>query len=359
MSVLNLGSLNHDFVYSVPSLVRPGETVLATRLEKFVGGKGLNQSVALARAGVSVSHVGAVGGDGDDLCEFLQREGVDTRLVSNLGEETRSGHAIIQVSAVSGDNNIVLFGGANQRLDETLVRDALANRGPRFLLTQNETNVASLALETAKAAGLTTVWNPAPAHTATAATLAFVDFLILNESEGRHIAETAGAKDIETPHTTETETPHTAETAGGRETAGGKETETPHTGETETETAGGKETASALETAKQVVRALARLCKPATTIVLTLGAHGSLTKPPSADKETPLELLHVPARAVSRVVDTTAAGDTFVGYFLAGLATEKSLQDSLRLATAAAALTVQRPGAAPSIPKLAELPPLN
>jgi ribokinase len=113
MKILNVGSINVDHVYTVPHFVRPGETIGATGYRVFSGGKGFNQSIALARAGAEVLHAGQVGKDGEWLVEELRRNGVDTTHVALSGEAT--GHALIQV-APSGENAIVVHGGANQTL---------------------------------------------------------------------------------------------------------------------------------------------------------------------------------------------------------------------------------------------------
>ena len=114
MRILNLGSLNYDKVYHVEHFARAGETILAGEHAVFLGGKGLNQSVALARAGAEVYHAGAVGSDGGPLREQLEAAGADTRYLLQL--DTASGHAVIQLAA--GQNCIIVCGGANRQLTD-------------------------------------------------------------------------------------------------------------------------------------------------------------------------------------------------------------------------------------------------
>ena len=111
MKILNLGSLNVDKTYSVKRFVQPKETIQALKYEEFCGGKGLNQSVALARAGAEVYHAGAVGEDGKLLTDTLKAAGADIRYVEQL--DGASGHAVIQIDE-AGQNNIIICGGANR-----------------------------------------------------------------------------------------------------------------------------------------------------------------------------------------------------------------------------------------------------
>ena len=138
MSILNFGSCNIDLVYRLRHIVRPGETVAAERLSRFPGGKGLNQSVALSRAGAAVFHAGAIGQDGLWLRDLLEQEGVSTEYLRVVEEPT--GHAVIQVDD-AGMNSILLFGGANRCVSEEQVREVLSHFGPEdAVLLQNETS---------------------------------------------------------------------------------------------------------------------------------------------------------------------------------------------------------------------------
>ncbi len=287
--VLNVGSLNIDRVFRLPHVTRPGETLASSALDVFAGGKGANQSVALARAGAKVSHCGRVGPDGAWLVDKLAAEGVDTRSVKQ--GDSPSGQAIIQVGD-DGQNAIVLLAGANHQITNADIDAALAGCAPGTLvLTQNETSGVAHLIERAAAAGLPVAFNPAPF---TPAVLDYpldrVAILIVNELEGEGLTGSNKPEDILSrlrPRLTETE------------------------------------------------------------IILTLGANGVLY-------DDGRERLRVPALAVD-AVDTTAAGDTFIGYFLAQRLRGSGVKTSLETACRAAAISVSRPGATDSIPFRREL----
>ncbi len=288
MKVLNFGSCNIDYVYSVDHIVVPGETQPGKSLELFAGGKGLNQSIALARAGVPVYHAGAVGADGAMLRDTLSQNGVD---ITFLCEAERSGHAIIQLSA-KGENSILLYPGANATLSEEYIDEVLSHFGAGdVMLLQNETNLVPYIIDQAAARGLRVLFNPAP-FTPDLADLDYrkVHWLVLNEIEAAGL--------------------------------------------------GGKQTPE--ENMQSIRRKY-----PTTAVVMTLGGDGSMY----ADADT--AFTH-PAFSVE-VVDTTAAGDTFIGYFLASTVNGKSPKEAVCAATAAAALAVSKKGAAPSIPYAAQL----
>lgn len=285
MKVLNFGSLNIDHVYEVDHFVRPGETLAGNAYRRFCGGKGCNQSLALARAGAKTFHAGRVGSDGLWLKDTLAASGADTSLVEIDGGP--SGHAIIQVSR-DGENSIILFGGANGKISEAQIKGAVSkfSRGD-FLLLQNEINATPEIMRAAAEAGLKIFFNPAPmGKEVETYPLDLVDCLILNEIEGAGLA--GGASNPE--------------------------------------------------------EVLARLKKrfPKAATLLTLGSKGAVY----SDKDGAME---VPAEKV-KAVDTTAAGDTFIGYFLAGLAAGDTPEKSLKTACKAAAICVTRKGAADSIP---------
>jgi ribokinase len=287
--VVNVGSLNIDRVLRVPHLVRPGETLLSRSVRVFAGGKGANQSVALARAGAAVTHCGKVGPDGAWLIDMLAVEGVETRFVTQ--SDVPTGQALIQV-ADDGQNAIVLLAGANQELTSDDIEAVLADRtAGTLVLTQNETNLVAEVIERATARGLPVAFNPAPF------TPAVLDYpiqglalLIANESEGQGLT--------------------------GHSTPG------------------------------DIVAAL-RSRLPATEVVLTLGAGGVLHDGPEGR-------MHVPAFPVE-VADTTAAGDTFIGYFITSRLNGAGVRDSLRTACFAAAISASRSGAIDSIPARGEL----
>ena len=289
MRILNFGSLNIDYVYQVDHFVQAGETMSARSLRIQCGGKGLNQSVALARAGVETWHAGLIGPEGRFLKETLDHAGVHTRFVEE--REGSTGHAIIQVTP-DGQNSILLHDGANGRVTPDFVSAVLSHFGPGdALLLQNETSAPADIIREAVRRGLRVAMNAAPANEKLAdLPLERLTWLLVNEVEGAFLAGTEDPAEI-------------LDTLTAR--------------------------------------------YPETTVVLTLGsrgaaaAHGGLR-------------VQVPARRVP-VVDTTGAGDTFIGYFLRRALEGGSLKDALALATAAGALAVTRPGAASSVPDYQEV----
>ncbi len=289
MHVFNFGSVNIDHVYSVDRFPRPGETLGSRTYRTFAGGKGFNQSIALARAGARVCHAGRIGNDGLWLKDLLERDGVDARFLDVA--EGPTGHAIILVNP-EGENSIVLHAGANRRVTRSDVERVVghADRGD-YLLTQNETSSVADIIRLGAGRGLRVVFNPAPMDAEVKSyPLDLVSVFILNEVEGADL-----------------------------------------TGET---------------SAERIIETMRRRFPRAAT-VLTLGSDGVAFAGDGAS-------LRVPAEQV-RPVDTTAAGDTFIGYFLAGLTDQRGIETALRLACRAAAICVTRAGAAESIPTAAEL----
>ena len=285
MNILNFGSLNIDLVYQVEHIARPGETIASSSHQVFAGGKGANQSAALARAGASVFHAGQVGPDGQWLVDKLAGLGVDVQHI-RVGD-VPTGHAIIQVDR-QGQNSIVLFAGANAEIDRGAIDVVLSHfdRGD-ILLLQNEINDISYIITSATKRGLTICLNPAPfGPQVHAYPLELIDLLIVNETEATGLA---GASEP---------------------------------------------------------TALASLC-PHAQIALTLGAAG-------VQYRSPTEEFHIPAPQVE-AVDTTGAGDTFIGYFLQGLTASMTTRDAMARAVKAAALCVTRPGAMDSIPAANEI----
>ena len=290
MKVLNFGSLNIDYVYSVDHFVRAGETLASDNLELFCGGKGLNQSIAFARAGAEVFHAGCIGKDGTMLTDTLQNSGVDTSLIKTNGNIS-TGHAIIQVNK-HGENCILLFGGANLTISEDFAREVISKfECGDLLVLQNEINNIDLIIKLANEKGLQTVLNPSPFNEKiNALDLSLINWLIVNETEGKEITGKEDSNDI-------------------------------------------------LDTL------LSRF--PNMKVVLTLGADGSVY----ADKNTRVKQDIFKAN----VVDTTAAGDTFTGYFFSSIMRGKAPAEALRIASAASAIAVSRKGASPSIPTLNEV----
>lgn len=201
MTIWNLGSINADMVYDLPHLPAPGETLAARGLDRFLGGKGANMSVAAARAGSRVSHIGAVGHDGHWAKDRLTEYGVDTRYISEADLPT--GHAIIAVDA-EGENLIILYPGANHALDISHLGQALssANTGD-LLILQNETNAQVEAAQLGRKLGLTVCYAAAPFQAqAVQAVLPYLDFLILNEVEAEQLRQETGmgAADLPVRH---------------------------------------------------------------------------------------------------------------------------------------------------------------
>ena len=293
MRVLNFGSLNLDYVYTVDRFVRPGETLAASSRSVKAGGKGLNQSVALARAGAPVCHAGCVGEGGEPLKRLLEQNGVDTRYLRPVKEA--QGHTVIQVDP-KGENCILLYGGSNRCVTEEQVSRTLADFGPGdWLVLQNEINLLPLIVDTAAGRGLTVVLNPSPCdETLKAVDFGKLDWLLVNDVEAGQI-----------------------------------------TGESDPEKAW----------------AVLHRKYPRLSVLVTLGSRGSMAFRVCGDAvETARQ------RAVRvEAVDTTGAGDTFTGYLVAGLAQGLPLGQCMDLAGRAAAVSVTRPGAADSIPRREEL----
>ncbi len=144
MKILNYGSLNIDHVYKVPHIVRPGETISGGNIEQFAGGKGANQSVAMAKAGAEVWHAGKIGDDGLWLLDKLKSYGVKTDLIRTYQGAT--GHAVIQVTP-EAENSIILYGGGNQNIKEDEIEDTLDRfKAGDYLVLQNEINLTPLII---------------------------------------------------------------------------------------------------------------------------------------------------------------------------------------------------------------------
>lgn len=284
MKVLNFGSLNLDMVYAMDHIVRGGETFAADRLDKFPGGKGLNQSVALAKAGAEVYHAGNIGPDGELLMKTLREAGVHTEHVRTL--EGSSGHAVIQVDR-SGENSIILYTGTNGQVSPEQIDAVLADfTAGDYLVLQNEINRVDEIIRKASQRGMRIVLNPSPMdERITRLPLELVDLFLLNEIEGEAIT---GCQEPE-----------------------------------------------------KILDCLARRF-PKARVVLTLGSKGSVYMEGT-------ERIYQPIFRV-RAVDTTAAGDTFTGFFISTLLRGGTPAEALEVAAKASAIAVSRQGAAPSIP---------
>lgn len=289
MRVLNFGSLNIDYVYTVDHIVRPGETLGSNSRAVYYGGKGLNQSIAAAKAGVPVFHAGKVGAGSEGLLKECAKYGVDTRFIRKTDEPT--GHTFIQVDR-DGQNSIVLFGGSNQTIEREQI-DAVLDEfdAGDFIVLQNEINGLAYIIQQAAGRGLKIILNPSPCEgSLLACDLSPVSWLILNEVEGEQIT---GKQDGES-----------------------------------------------------ILRALSERY-PNTGAVLTLGDQGAFCQSGG-------NRLFQPCRRVTPV-DTTAAGDTFLGYFVAGLAEGLDMPQVMERASTAASIAITRHGAAPSIPDREEV----
>ena len=199
MKILNFGSCCIDNVYSLPHFVQPGETLLSTDFNVFPGGKGLNQSIALAHAGAEVQHAGKVGADGEWLKALLQVSGVDESRLKVV--DGPSGHANIQVSA-TGENAIVIVGGTNRLITPDDFDDAFSGvESGNFLLLQNEVSHMPDIIREGHRRGLRIAFNAAPMTTEVLDfPLELIEILIVNETE-----PTAEVEDTpETPITSAT-----------------------------------------------------------------------------------------------------------------------------------------------------------
>ena len=293
MRVLNFGSLNLDYVYQVDHFVRPGETLSAASRTVKNGGKGLNQSIALARAGANVAHAGCIGAGGEPLKTMLEREGVDTSKL--LAVDEMQGHTVIQVKR-DGENCILLYGGSNQCVTEAQIEDTMSTfSAGDWLVLQNEVNNLPDIVNAAWERGMIIALNPSPYDSK----LDAVDFgklswLLVNEVEAGQLS---GSDD------------------------------------------------------PQAAWEWLHARHPKLSVLVTLGAAGSMAFKVEGDHiETAIqEAFRVKA------VDTTAAGDTFTGYFISGLMEGLPLKDSMCRASKASSISVTRLGAADSIPFATEL----
>ena len=282
--ILNFGSLNTDYVYKVDHILQGGETIQSESRTVFPGGKGLNQSIALVRAGLSVCHAGLIGTDGEHLRDLLNQNGVDTSLIET--RDMPGGHTVIQVDS-SGQNSIIVFAGENMRvLDEDIERVLSEFNKGDLLILQNELDHSPAIMRMASERGMTIIFNPSPVNsTLNSYPLACVDWFLLNEIEGKALTQ---------------------------------------------------------ETEPKRILAVLKALYPNAGIVLTLGEDGAYCM--RGD-----EILYQPAFPV-QPVDTTAAGDTFTGYFVTGLSRDEDLSKVMERAAKAAAIAVSRAGAAESIP---------
>lgn len=195
MKILNFGSLNLDYTYQLPHIVMPGETITSLDLQVYPGGKGLNQSVALAKAGANVYHAGLIGADGDLLRKTCEQSGVDTTFLREC--ETRSGNAIIQVDE-NGQNSIILYPGANRQITKEFVDEVLGEfQAGDVLLLQNEINELPYIMKQAYEKGMKIVLNPSPFDDALRlCNMESVSLFLVNEVEGFQMTGEKEPKEI-------------------------------------------------------------------------------------------------------------------------------------------------------------------
>ena len=284
MKVLNIGSMNLDHVYTVDHIVEPGETQSSTQLQLFLGGKGMNQSVALAKAGVEVYQGGMIGEDGGVFLDACQEYGIHADYIRTV--DARTGHAIIQIDK-NAQNCILLYGGANQALTEAYVDEVISQfDSGDILLLQNEVNLLPYIVDRGHAQGMKIVLNPSPFDDKLKAVdMTKISLFLLNEIEGYQLT-------------------------------------------------GCREPDAIIDSIRERF--------PHAAVVLTLGSDGAVYADQSCKHFQPI----FPVKAV----DTTAAGDTFTGYFIAGLAQGMEIPDILRMSAKASSIAVSRAGAVPSIP---------
>lgn len=302
--VLTVGSINMDIVARLERFPRRGETVMGSSLSYFPGGKGANQAISAARAGASSSLVGAVGGDdfGRVLRDYLGANGVDLAYVRTV-EAEGSGTALILVAANS-ENEIVVLPGANSTVSPVDIEQVPVAAGD-VVTCQCEIPLWTVqaALVRGRSLGAVTLLNPAPAREVSHEVLALADIVILNETE---LAALSGIPISQ------------------------------------------RVTRAVLTRAVRSLQdaAASRGTSPS-AIIVTLGARGAVTFTGEDIVATAGHRVHA--------VDTTAAGDCFVGSLAARLALGDTLVQAVRYANLAASIAVQRHGAGPSLPLYEEV----
>jgi ribokinase len=288
--ILIVGSLNADLVVRVPRFPQPGETISGGDLQIIPGGKGANQAVAAARQGTSVSMLGRVGNDsfGPELIQNLKQNNVDTSHVQ-IDAGAATGTAIIVVDA-NGQNNIVLSPGGNGQVRPADVAD-VSFSDYKLVLLQLEIPIEAVtaAAQRARESGLRVLLNPAPALSLPKELISLSDFILPNETE-LSLLTNQSVHDI----------------------------------------------ASAEKAARTLLEGGAQ------NVIVTLGAKGALI----VNQEI---MKHIPAFDV-QVVDTTAAGDAFIGGFASALLSNKSLEEAVRYGCACGSLATTKFGAQPSLP---------
>ena len=292
MKILSFGSLNIDYNYKLDHIVAPGETISSHDLIVTCGGKGLNQSIALRKAGAQVLHAGIIGYDGDMLRKTLEDAGVDTTLLK-IDPDSKSGHTIIQIEEKTAQNCIIVCPGTNGMVEKDFIDEVVSHFEPGdYAVFQNEITNVDYAMKSCREKGLRVVFNPSPMTKELAASdiYQYVDDLFINEVEGEQMTGTDDPEAI-------------------------------------------------LQSLKE--------SWPQCRVILTLGSKGAVI----LTEDGPYYQKAYPCEAV----DTTGAGDTFSGYFTALSAAGKTPAEALELSCKASSLAVRKMGAAASIPLLEEV----
>lgn len=284
MKIYDIGSANIDYVYSVSHITKPGETLSSSDMQTFPGGKGLNQAVALSKAGADVVFGAVLGSGGSFLLNILKENGVDVSRIKIT--DNADGHAIIQVDE-KGENSILLFPGTNAAFTKEYIEEILfdANEGD-ILLLQNEINCLQELFEIAHKKKMRIAFNPSPFSASIyKLPLSYVDFFFCNEIEGEALFESAIPKEI----------------------------------------------------CDNFIKKY-----PDSNLILTLGEKGSIFKSKNEYIIQPI--------FKTKVADTTAAGDTFTGYFLSEISKGNDAKTALEISSKASSIAVSRKGAAASVP---------
>ena len=287
MKILNFGSINKYFVYLVENFVQSGQTISSKKYEVFLGGKGLNQSVALAHSGANIYHAGCINKNDDPIIIQLNKWGVNADNIIKVEDPT--GHAIIQVND-QGENSIIIHGGANHTISSEQIENTLNkfNSGD-ILVLQNEINKIDEVINKGYEIGMKIFLNPAPfTKKIINYPLEKLDTLIFNESEGFGLSS------------------------------------------------GGKDKTKILKYISKKY--------PNTKLLLTLGKKGSVYSYNN-------KVIEIPANKVNSI-DTTAAGDTYIGYFISSYYKNNKVKESMEIASKAASISTTKMGGAISIPKL-------
>ncbi|HDR1021834.1 TPA: ribokinase [Pasteurella multocida] len=292
-----LGSVNADHVISVPHFVQPGETLMGSNYHIAYGGKGANQAVAAARLGANIDFIACIGGDdiGQAMKKAFEKDGMNTDAVVAIPNQM-TGIAMIQVAA-SGENSIVISAGANAYLKEDIVEkfaDKITQADALLMQLETPLSAVILAAKLAKSAGTKVVLNPAPAQALPDELLTQLDMITPNETETEILT---GVKVVDE------------------------------------------------QSAAQAADVFHN--KGIETVLITLGSKGVYVSQQGKEGE-------IVAGFRVQAKDTTAAGDTFNGALMTALLEDKPLPEAIRFAHAAAAISVTREGAQPSIPSREE-----